>query len=279
MKQLFLGKVLEGAKDYDIIHFQTEPVYLGMPFVNLVETPIIFTPHHPFYESDRAIYNFYDGKIKMSAISKYQASKYPMKQNLPVVYNGINIEEFDFSPMSEEYYLYLGRFTKDKGIEDFIELAKSNPGKKFVVAGAGALEEAVIVASGNLKNLESKGYLSRGEAEWKRILANAKALIMPTVGEESFGMVMIEAMAFGTPVIAYNKCAAPEIVDDNENGFIVPELRISGLIKAIKKINSLDETSYLGMRKKARIKVEQNFTSKVMAENYEKLYQNIVSKN
>jgi len=279
LKQLFLGKVLEDAKNYDIIHLQTEPVYLGMPFVNLVQTPILFTPHHPFYQSDKLIFEFYDGKVNMSAISKYQSSKYPMKQDLPVIYNGLDIEKFGFNPKSKDYFLYLGRFTKEKGVEDFIELAKNNPNDNFVIVGAGALEEAVIIASGNLDNLELKGFLPRGESEWKEVLTNAKALIMPTVGEESFGMVMIEAMAFGTPVISYKKCAAPEIIDDGKNGVIVSELNIDGLKKGIDKINSLDSSKYQMMRQKARGKIERNFTSEVMAKNYEKLYQQILYKN
>ncbi len=279
MKQLFLGRVLEDAKNYDIIHLQTEPVYLGMPFVNLIETPILFTPHHPFYESDKPIFEFYDGKINMSVISKYQGSKYPMKQNLTVVHNGIDISDFEYNSDPKDYFLYLGRFTHDKGIEDFIELVRENPSYKFVIAGAGVLEEAVVIASGNLANLESCGYLPRGGKEWKDVLGNAKALIMPTVGEESFGMVMIEAMAFGTPVIAYKKCAAPEIIDDNKNGVIVSELNIGGLKRGIKKINSLSYSNYRMMRQKAREKVEHNFASKMMAKNYEKLYQQILDKN
>lgn len=274
MKQIFLGKILEDADQYDVIHLQTEPVYLGFPFTNLVKTPILFTPHHPFYESDKAIFKFYDGKVNMSAISKYQGSKFPMTQELPVVYNGINIEDFSLNVKPQDYFLYLGRFTKDKGILDFIRLAEENSEIKFVVAGAGALEEEVKIASQKLNNLEYLGYLPRGEEDWCRVLSNAKALVMPTVGEESFGMVMIEAMAFGTPVIAYNKCAVPEIVDE-KCGFIVNDFNTFELKSGIQDLLSLNSEQYVNLRSQARKKVEENFTTKVMAENYEKLYLNL----
>lgn len=276
MKQIFLGRILEDAKSYDIIHLQTEPVYLGMPFVSLISTPVLFTPHHPFYESDRPIYEYYDGKITMSAISKYQASKFPMRQNLPVVHNGISIEKYRFNAISEGYFLYLGRFTEDKGIKEFIRLAETMPDNKFAVAGAGALEETVKASADKLENLEFLGYLDREQTEWCRVLSSAKALIMPTVGEESFGMVMIEAMAFGTPIIAYNKCAAQEIIEDNVTGKLVTNLNTDGLKSAIVQLNSLEPEEYRKLRQEARKKVESSFTSKIMADNYEKLYSQIL---
>ncbi len=279
MKQIFLGKILEDADKYDIIHLQTEPVYLGMPFVSLTKTPVLFTPHHPFYESDRPIYSYYDGKINMSALSKYQASKFPMKQQIPVVYNGVQIDNYQFQENSDGYYLYFGRFTKDKGVEEFIELAKSTRNQQFVIAGAGALEAKVKDAANELSNLEYRGYLAKGSNEWAKTLSSAKALIMPTIGEESFGMVIIEAMAFGTPVIAYDKCAAPEIIEDKKSGFVTSQNHVIQLANIINEVDSMKGLDYQNMRRNARTRIENEFTSKIMSEHYEDLYKKVISKS
>ena len=108
-------------------------------------------------------------------------------------------------------------------------------------------------------------------------LQNAKAFLMPIHWEEPFGLVMIEAMATGTPVIAYGRGSVPEVVKDGETGFIVPpEKGVEGLIEAVKKLYAMPEEEYARMRKNCRKHVEDNFTAYRMVSDYEKLYYSLI---
>ena len=96
--------------------------------------------------------------------------------------------------------------------------------------------------------------------------------------EEPFGLVMIEAMATGTPIIAYGRGSVPEIVVDGETGFIVPpEKGVAGFIDAVKKLYAMPQEDYARMRRNCRKRVEDNFNIKRMIDNYEELYNQFIT--
>ena len=124
----------------------------------------------------------------------------------------------------------------------------------------------------------------------EEVMGRAKCLLFPIKWEEPFGMVLIEAMACGTPVVAYARGSVPEIIKDGETGFIVnssdSDIRgdwivkktgIAGLCEAVEKIYSMSKVEYQKMRHACRTHVEANFTVEKMADNYEKVYQKILS--
>ncbi len=137
MKQIYVGEIFKNAGQYDLIHLHTDPIFMGMPFASLINTPVLFTTHSPYRELEKEIYSYYDGKVYLSAISKSQAAKFPTKTPIPVVYNGIEIKKFAYQESPKGYFLFLGRLVAEKGIEDFLELASQCEGEEFYIAGKG----------------------------------------------------------------------------------------------------------------------------------------------
>ncbi len=279
LKQIFLGEIMADAQNYDLIHLHTEPVYLGMSYAKLVKTPILFTSHNPYHSFEEKIFKYYDKKIYLSGLSQNQIKNIPFSQKIPVIYNGIEIEKFQFNLKAKNYFLFLGRLVEDKGINTYLKLAKKNPHLQFYIAGRGdkKYEDLIKNTLSVSSNIVFKGMVARFSDEWIDLLANAKALVMPINYEDSCPLVPLEAMAFGTPVVAYNMGALPEQIENNQNGYLVEKQNFDKLNKAISSLAYMTEAEYLQFRNNARLQAERKFNAQNMAENYEKLYEKIVS--
>lgn len=263
---------------FDIIHthsFGAESAF----FSYFVNTPVLTTIHSqkretPIYKKDKRYFKYskpiFDFLYKQNRVfvSKAQQNSYKYFKNAYVVHNGIPAEQFAFSGHSYDYFAYLGYLNCQKGAHTAVRVAKKAK-IKLKLAGNGTKEflEKEIYPYLD-ENIEYLGPVS-GKNKIK-FLQNAKALLVPIQWEEPFGLIMPEAMACGTPVIAFNRAAVPEIVKDGETGFIVKNEE--EMIKAIKKIDSID-------RKKCRERVEKYFTVEKMADEYEKIYQKIIEKS
>lgn len=276
MKQMYIGEIFKRANEYDIIHLQTEPIYLAMPYVHLIKTPLLFTSHNVYHEYEQPIFKYYDTKIYISMLSYSQSRSYPLKQPISVIYNGIKIDKYPFYENPKDYFLFLGRLTPEKGIYDYLRLAELNKKDLFYVAGKGPGLKYVEKFSKTHDNVKIIGMLVRENKEWFDLIGNARALILPIQWNEPFGLVMIESMACGTPVIAYNRGSVCEIVKDGQTGFIVKGNKIRDLQEGIERLTSLSDTEYSQIRKQSRIHVEQHFTALRMANEYEKLYTSII---
>lgn len=293
MKQIYIGELFRHASEYDIIHLQTEPIYLAMPYVSLIKTPVLFTAHNMYHDFEKTIFSFYDKKIYISALSNAQAKRYPLTYEIPVIYNGIEVEEFPYEEKGGNYFLFLGRLTKDKGIDIFLELAINNPKFQFYIAGKGSneFEQKAQAAAQKYSHIKYFGMVPRATSQWFDLLSKAKALIMPINYEDSCPLVPLEAMACGTPVIGYALGALPEQVVDNETGYlicntkqanckyIIEQTGIDGLTQAINRIDSLPNKDYLRFRRNARARIEDFFYVKKMAKNYERLYLRIIKEH
>lgn len=174
------------------------------------------------------------------------------------VYNGLDPEEYIFNEHKENYFLFLSKTSrKEKGLELALRIAKKTKINLKVAGGRGISFNSKI-----------KYYGEVGGKEKAELIAGAKALLFPINWEEPFGLVLIESLVSGTPVIAAPRGAVPEIINDkvgflchNENDYI----------NAIETIDSIDP-------QKCREHVLQNFTSEIMAKNYLKYYQMILNK-
>lgn len=293
MKQIYIGEIFKRAREYDIIHLQTEPIYLAMPYVSLIKTPILFTAHNMYHDFEKAIFSFYDKKIYISALSNAQAKRYPLTYKIPVIYNGIEVEEFPFNEKGGNYFLFLGRLVKDKGIDVFLDLAINNPKFQFYIVGKGYSEyqQKAQEAAQKYSHIKYFGMVPRSTPQWFDLLSKAKALVMPVAYEDSCPLVPLEAMACGTPVIAYAQGALPEQVVDNETGYlicntkqanckyIIEQTGIDGLVQAINRIDSLPNKDYLRLRRNARARIAESFNIKKMAKNYEALYLKIIKEH
>jgi len=264
-----VGRVLdELAKlDVDIVHN-----HIGwrlIPFSKHIKAPIVTTLHGPLEKAQQQyIYGLYSD-LPYVSISNAQREPFKKLNFVATIYNGIDPDKFDFIDVAGEYLAFLGRMSPEKGPKVAISVAKKIGLKLKMAAKIDAVDkeyfEKEIKPLIDGKQIEYLGEI--GAEEKNNLLKKAYALLVPIQWEEPFGLVMIEAMACGTPVIAFRRGSVPEIVVDGQTGFIVknePEM-----IKAIKRIGSIK-------REKCRARVEENFTTKLMADKYEKVYQKLI---
>lgn len=198
--------------------------------------------------------------------------------NLPVIHNGIDIDKFQFNSSAYDYFLFLGRMTDEKGIHEFLKLSKRMPHIPFVIAGKGneAITNEVVAFCKKHSNTQYKGMLNYGSPEWLETLSKAKALIMPITYDDPCPLVPLEAMACGTPVIAFDKGSLPEQVTANAGSIIPFSKSVDGLAEGVTEISSKTEEQYRNTRMAARKHVEIHFTADKMAKQYEDLYKQII---
>lgn len=279
--------------EVDLLHVFHSFGYLAHFFAELTQTPTVFTLHDPLPTDDMLenwLMNRFSGPRYISISRSQQGDR--QEHFIGNVYNGINEKEFAFAPQGGERLIAVGRLIPEKGFEQSI-LAAKMAGEKLTIA---------TWLTDNVKNSDyyqqkiaphvdgdkiSVASLFLGEKRVK-LYQDAKALLLPLVWEEPFGLVMTEAMSCGTPVIAYNRGSVAEVVKDGVAGFIVDpdggmggsedrgkwiikKRGVEGLVEAIKRIGEIDRAA-------CRAHVEQNFTVDKMVESYEKIYQKALAK-
>ncbi len=270
-EQMMASKMYEDAREnkYDLIHaFHLTPKIL--PFVNLTKTPTVFTLHDPGLASwNKSIeYCPWKNKANYISISDSQRKGMPGLNYAGTVYNGMKIEKFEFKKKQGDYLVFLGRYSSEKGADTAVSVAIKSE-EKLKMAGTvwgGGFYDEKIKPYLKKDKIEDLGFLNGKDVS--DLLRNAKALLFPIRWEEPFGLVMIEAMACGTPVIAFNKGSASEIVKHGKTGFVVENEK--EMIEAIKNIDQIN-------REDCRKYVEENFTIEKMIDGYEKIYEEIVN--
>lgn len=265
------AKAIELSKKFDIIH--THWVWLPFLFSKFSKAPIVHTFHNIPSPSDTRwkILKYYKNKINAIFISKSEMknSKVKFKKNW-VIYNGIDISQFKFNAKPFNHFVWIGRIDPIKGIKNAIYLAKKLK-EKLIFAGQ-LQPQWIPFFQKEIKPHLSKQIKYIGEISQKQLsnfYGGAKALLYPIEWEEPFGLVMVEAMACGTPVIVFNRGSAKEVVKDGKTGFVVENLK--EMEEAIKEINKIS-------RQNCREWVEKNFTKERMVLEYEKIYYNILAK-
>jgi len=242
----------------------------------------LFTIHDPITKHTQALASKLS-KLKIAShfacISKDQARDLRVKHK-HIVYNGITIKDYPFNAKPKDYLAFSGRMVKQKGAAIAIKAAAS-VNKPIKLAGTipkKPKERSYFIKQ--VKPLLTHKAQHLGIIPYHKMnnfYRNARALLFPIQWEEPFGLVMIEAMAAGTPVIAFKRGSVPEVIKHGKTGFIVKNEE--QMIKAIKKIYEMPDKKYTAMRHACRKYVEDNFSTKRMADNYEKLYYSIVAKN
>lgn len=263
---LHISECFEQSKEFDIIHNQFD--FLPLSYSKLIDTPVITTIHGFSSEQIIPVYKKYNMNTHYVSIS--DADRSSELDYLVTVYHGIDLEQFNFNPNPEgDYILYFGRVHHDKGTKEAVEIAKALE-MRLVIAG--------IIQDQSYFDEFVKPFLKDGEVEYvgsvgkdKRdlLLRNAKLLIHPINFNEPFGLSIVEAMACGTPVVAFNKGSMPELITNGVNGFLVEDSEEAiERIKEIDKINRID----------CRVVVEERFTKEVMAQKYIEVYKNILNR-
>jgi len=233
------------------------------------------TTWHSSFEGYTEIYPDYKKRMletKFVSISNSQREGLPMGKFVATVYNGtVDFNDYKFG-RGGKYLVWIGRFDKSKGPDDAVKMALKAK-KELILAGAKLSGKQKSFFDKSIKEyVDNKQIKFIGEVNLEQkvsLLQKAKAFLMPIHWEEPFGLVMIEAMACGTPVIAYNRGSVPEIIEDGKNGFIVKENNINGMVKAIAKLDTID-------RKYCRESVKRRFSIEKMVEGYEKVYKKVI---
>ena len=254
---------------FDIIHN-----HLGwrlLPFSDLIKSPMVTTLHGPLNIAHQQLVYGQFPQANYISISLSQRQSMPELNFTANVYNGIQIERFDFSPLGGDYLAFLGRMSPEKGPLEAIQIAKQAKEKLIMAAKVDVSDKKFFIKK--IKPLiNAKQIKFIGEVDHRakvKLLGQAKALLAPIQWPEPFGLFFIEAMACGTPGLTLNQGSAPEIISDGGTGFVCQtEAEIVDKIKIIKTID----------RNTCRRHIEKNFTAKIMAENYLSAYEKIINK-
>jgi len=259
-----LQEVIERAHEFDIIHFHTD--YLHFPSSRFIKTPCITTLHGRLDIPElRHIFHKFTTQPVIS-ISNSQRLPLPEANWLATVYHGLPEDLYEKQINKDDYLAFIGRISQEKRPDRAIEIAKRAGLKIKLAAKVDKADEHYF--NSHIKHLMDQPHVEYlgeiGEAEKRAFLGNARALLFPIDWPEPFGMVMIEAMACGTPVIAYPHGSVPEIIEQGKTGFIVSSIE--------EAVNALDGVDLLD-RNVIRETFEKRFSAKIMASNYVKSYE------
>jgi glycosyltransferase involved in cell wall biosynthesis len=265
---LLASRCYSRAKEYDIIHSHFNLISLF--YSQLVGTPTVQSFHSGITEDQKAVLE----QFKSSRFISFSLAQRKILPNLNWVaniYHGVDTKRFSFNPNPEDYFLCIGRLTKEKGIHLAIEAAKA-ANVPLRIAGRSYPNEPYWHDEIE-PHIDGSMIRYIGEADFEKkvdLFRNAKALLMPVQWEEPFGMVMIEAMACGTPVIAFRRGSTPEVVSDRKTGYIVND--VTEMVQAIKKINKIS-------RQQTRKRVEIYFSIEKMVNGYIKVYERVIAES
>ena len=232
---------------------------------------VVTTCHGPFSGEFRAIYRRYGKRLPVVAISHDQAAHAPEIAVDRVIHHGLDPDEYPVGGGDGGYLLFLGRMTPDKGVREAV-LAARAAGAPLVIAAKNREPAEKVYFAEQVKPLLTEGIDFVGEVTGYAklsLLGAAKALLNPIRWAEPFGLVMIEAMACGTPVIAFPNGAAPEIVETGSTGFLCADP--AEMVAAIHRVDQLD-------RDACRAAIIRRFsTTRVVADHLD-LYQEMVAR-
>lgn len=258
--------VADRAADFDVIHFHND--YLHYPLSSALGYRHLTTLHGRLDLPDLQPLYYRFSHLPLVSISDYQRRPLPQANWVNTIYHGLPEDLYSFSNGDGGYLAFLGRISPEKRPDRAIEIAKRTGIKLKIAAKIDKADknyyEEVIAPLMDHPLVEFIGEI--GEAEKEAFLGNAYALLFPIDWPEPFGMVMIEAMACGTPVIAFNCGSVPEVIDHGESGFIVNSVQ-----EAVAAVNDL----YHFDRRHCREVFLQRFTATTMARNYVATYEQL----
>lgn len=263
-----LANFARQSDKFDVIHNHIMETFALVPYLN---KPLLTTLHTDLSRSaEQAILQRSEvQKTFFISISDAQRKSLPNLPYLRTIYHGIPVQEFPFEEKRGEYLVFLGRITPEKGVEIAVEVAQKT-GRKLIIAAKvdEPLSEYAKKMLKLFKDSSNVEFIGQVGEEKKQLLANAYAFLMPIQWEEPFGLVVIEALATGTPVIAFRRGAMPEIIQNGKTGFLVETSQ--EMADAVSKIKNID-------RRECRKVVEQRFTIDRMVSEYEQVFTEVVN--
>lgn len=262
-----LAQVFEDTSQFDVLHFHVD--YLHFPFSCRQTTPHVTTLHGRLDIPELApLYDVYRD-VPVISISDDQRRPLPQAHWLTTVHHGLPENLLHQSGGGGEYLAFLGRISPEKGVDRAVEIAKRCGMKLKIAAKLDVTDQAYFHAEIEpLLKLPFVEYVGEiNEHEKNDFLGKARALLFPVDWPEPFGLVMIEAMACGLPVIAWRCGSVPEVIDHGVTGFVVDNL--DDAVKAVDQVSQLS-------RGECRRVFEERFGVSRMARDYVKAYQRLL---
>jgi glycosyltransferase involved in cell wall biosynthesis len=263
---LMAERVHQMSREFDIIHSHMD--YLPYSLYRRSVTPVVTTLHGrldlqdlvPLYQEFR--------DIPVTSISDSQRDPLPWLNWQETVYHGLPEDLYTYRERPGKYLAFLGRLSREKRVDTAIQIAKRTGMPLKIAAKVDKVDhdyfESVVKPMLDHPLIEYVGEI--GEGEKNEFLGNAYAFLFPIDWPEPFGLVMIEAMACGTPVVAYSHGAVPEVMVHGQSGFICNDREEA--IHAVERISSIDRST-------CRRIFEERFTSSRMAQNYVAVYRRL----
>ncbi len=262
-ESLHIAELFEQADGYDIIHNHFD--YLPLTYSCMTTIPVVTTIHGFSSPGILPVYKKYNRKVFYVSISDADRSR--DLDYIKTIHHGIDIRQFDFQRAPDNYLLFFGRIHQDKGTREAIEIAEAC-NKKLILAGIIQDQTyydqhvAPRVDNDKVVYIGSVGPTARSE-----LLGKACALLHPIRFDEPFGLSVIEAMACGTPVIAFDRGSMPELIENGKSGFLVST--VGEAVKAVARIGEIDRAA-------CRRRVEWDFSVERMVNEYIHVYEMIL---
>jgi glycosyltransferase involved in cell wall biosynthesis len=263
---------LTQADDFDVVNDHSGIVAAALG--GLVVTPFVHTVHGPLDDVSRRNYQAIAslapdvGLVSVSLNQRKPAPDLPWVANCP---NALDLDAYPYHAERGDYLLYLGRMSPDKGCHRAIEIAK-RAGLSLKIAGKKRDHAELEYFDTMIRPLLGDGVEYLGETSHLTkvaLLQNARATLFPIEWEEPFGLVMVESMACGTPVIATRWGAVPEVVEHGRSGIIVDDYR-----EMVHAVSEADRLEPLECRRYA----EERFSAARMVADYERVYERVVAR-
>ena len=268
LHMLMLERVRRRVSDFDVLHFHLDyyPFSLfsrqSTPFVTTLHGRLDLPEHQPVFSTFSS--------IPVVSISNAQRRPVPQARWVRTIYHGVPEDLLRPQPVKPSYLAFLGRIAPEKGVDQAIRIAGRCGIPIKIAAKIDTADvdyfETNIRSLFALPHVEYVGEI--GDAEKAPFLSGAIGMLMPVNWPEPFGLAMIEAMACGTPVIAYNRGSVPEVVEDGLTGFVVED-ELSA-IGAVRRLHSLSRAA-------VRARFEERFTARHMAKEYLATYRSLMS--
>lgn len=256
------------ADEFDVVHDHTFPIgpSIGTQVRNAAVVHTIHGP--PAHPSARPIYGQLGDRVHLVAISDFQRTVTPEINYTATVHNGIDVDRHPYRADKEDFLLFIGRMNPDKGAHIAAEVA-NRLGRRLVIAGkmAEPAEKAYFESEVQPLLTDEVEYVGGADEAMKLDLySRAAATLMPIQWAEPFGLVMVESLACGTPVVALRNGSVPEIVDHGVTGFVADD--IDSFADAVGRVGTIDPAA-------CRRAAETRFSTDAMVEGYQAVYTSV----
>ena len=261
---MHIADVFEHADEFDIIHNGFD--FLPLTYSGLVDTPVVTTIHGFSSEQIVPVYERHDATTTYVAISS--SDRHPRLHYAATIHHGIDVDAFAVHSAPGDHLLFFGRIHPDKGTAEAIQVARS-AGRPLVIAGI--IQDEQYFADEIAPHIDGESVRFLGpvdSANRARVLGSAHALLHLIEFDEPFGYSVVEAMASGTPVIAFNRGSMTELIDHATTGFVVANAEEA--IQAIDLVGGLDRAAI-------RASVLDRFSAETMVNKYVALYRSVLS--